>query len=378
MTKSQTAYQELKRRLNQGIYLPMTKLPGEVVLAKELGISRVTLRTALKQLIKEGFIVASGRSGNYVSEKVSGKKYLILVSGYAEDLNIPEQYIISALRLNLSHAGHSLEVFTLKNLEELSLEEWNRTLINNRISGVFLLGDYAPHEKTEIEKLNKTAVPMVKLLSNLNRDMYHIPAVIIDERQCFLDGVRHLAMQGHKRIATIFAIRHDGIFRRGLELEEYKEFLRCNGLCDDDSLILHTHYNETKAAVKKLLLGIEPPTAFMCFCDTRALQVYAAAKDLKLRIPHQLSVMGMCGYSERLFALPKLSVVNFHYDRICGEAVKLILHSQEWFDTPDQNDLTILIPHTVEDSDSTTVPFGMKKVSNPAAVKNINSSKYFS
>lgn len=106
MSKSNTVYQELVRRINNGLYRPGEKLPGEVMLAQELGVSRVTLRSALKQLVREEIIETFGRSGNYVSMNRPGKRFLLLIGGSTEQLGIVQQYISSLLRQNLANAGH--------------------------------------------------------------------------------------------------------------------------------------------------------------------------------------------------------------------------------------------------------------------------------
>ena len=73
MNKSNSTYKEILRRIHHGIYSPGEKLPGEIPLAGEPGVSRVTLRSALKQLVSEGIV---------------------------------EQYLSSLLRQNFANAGH--------------------------------------------------------------------------------------------------------------------------------------------------------------------------------------------------------------------------------------------------------------------------------
>ena len=97
MNKSSFTYKEILRRIHNGIYRPGEKLPGEIAFAEELGISRVTLRIALKQLVSEGIVESYGRSGNYVSMNIPGKRFLLLIGGSTEQLGIVEQYLSSLL-----------------------------------------------------------------------------------------------------------------------------------------------------------------------------------------------------------------------------------------------------------------------------------------
>jgi DNA-binding LacI/PurR family transcriptional regulator len=343
MSKSNTVYQELVRRINNGLYRPGEKLPGEVMLAQELGVSRVTLRSALKQLVNEEIIETFGRSGNYVSMNRPGKRFLLLIGGSTEQLGIVQQYISSLLRQNLANAGHQLELLSVGSLKNVTVEEWNTMLLESGVEGVFLEPGFTSADTEILELFNNCVLPSVKVLGGGNHALYKFPTVSSSGAECFMDGVRYLASLGHRRICTVFAEN----CTRGIDLDLYREFLRCNGLCDDSSLIKQLSCAETKDAVRKELLGPRPPTAFMCFCDARALQVYGAVRDLGLRIPSQISVMGMSGYSQRLFAMPKLSMANFRYDLICAEAVKLMLRSEEWHG-PGMEKILIQVPHTIE------------------------------
>ena len=292
-------------------------------------------------------------SGNYVSMNIPGKRFLLLIGGSTEQLGIVEQYLSSLLRQNLANAGHQLELLAVSALKNISLEEWNAMLAESRIEGVFLGANYSPKDFDMLHLFNHTAVPMIAVHGCEKSSIYHFPKVSGGGKECFMDGVRYLASLGHRRVCTIFSENNT----RGIELELYREFLQCNGLSDDPRLIMGLSFSETKAAVRQQLLGPEPPTAFMCFCDARAMQVYAAARELGMRIPGQISVMGMSGYSERLFAMPKLSMANFRYDLICAEAVKLMLRSGEWFKSGMEN-ITIEVPYTIEAHGSCAVPPG--------------------
>lgn len=357
MSKSNTVYKELLRRINHAVYRPGEKLPGEITLAAELGVSRVTLRSALKQLTSEGVIESYGRSGNYVSMHVSGKRFLLLIGGSTEQLEIVAQYISSLLRQNLANAGHQLELLSVNQLNGVTPDEWNAMLLESSIAGVFLGASYTEADTEMLTLFNSTRVPIIKVLDG-HAVPYRFPVVTGAADRCFMDGVRYLASLGHKRICTVFADNST----RGISLELYKEFLRCNGVDDEDSLILNVSCQETCAAARRQLLGPKPPTAFMCFCDARALRVYAAARELGMRIPAQLSVMGMSGYSERLFAMPKLSMANFRYDLICAEAVKLMLRSGEWFKSGMEN-INIEVPYTIEAHGSCAAPPGQLSAS---------------
>jgi GntR family transcriptional regulator len=67
------AYDQLVQELEVGLYAPGTRLPGERELAARLGISRVTLRTALGALEAAGRLTRSAQRGWFVPANVVGE-----------------------------------------------------------------------------------------------------------------------------------------------------------------------------------------------------------------------------------------------------------------------------------------------------------------
>ena len=52
-TKKEQIYKLLKERIERRVYVPGSRLPKEVELSAELGVSRKTLRPVLEQLAME-------------------------------------------------------------------------------------------------------------------------------------------------------------------------------------------------------------------------------------------------------------------------------------------------------------------------------------
>jgi GntR family transcriptional regulator len=66
-TKSRRVAQELKIRLRQGAWAPGARLPSETEIARLFGVSRVTVRTGLKELETAGLIEIRHGAGTFVS-----------------------------------------------------------------------------------------------------------------------------------------------------------------------------------------------------------------------------------------------------------------------------------------------------------------------
>ena len=62
----------LRAQIDTGVYAPGDQLPGEETLAKQFGVSRVTLREALARLEREGIISRRHGAGSFI-ERTSGR-----------------------------------------------------------------------------------------------------------------------------------------------------------------------------------------------------------------------------------------------------------------------------------------------------------------
>lgn len=56
-------------KIKEGVFVPGIKLPSEPELARELNVSRPTLREALKMLQREGMLISLNGVGTYVNER---------------------------------------------------------------------------------------------------------------------------------------------------------------------------------------------------------------------------------------------------------------------------------------------------------------------
>ena len=59
---------------------PAKPLPSEHELARKFGVSRTTIRLALDDLVRNGYLVRRNRRGNYLSPKRMYVKFLLLLN----------------------------------------------------------------------------------------------------------------------------------------------------------------------------------------------------------------------------------------------------------------------------------------------------------
>ena len=76
---------------------------------------------------------------------------------------------------------------------------------------------------------------------------------------------------------------------------------------------------------RTVLAGPHQPTAVFCFSDSIAYGVYAAARELQLRIPNDLSVIGYDDHPVSILLAPPLTSFSWDTERLVEVAVGMVL-----------------------------------------------------
>src|SRR6266700_3609121 len=76
----------ITQRISRGEYPPGSQLPSESELSRELGVSRVTVREALRVLAQENLLVKAQGRGTFVAENANISQPARTFTGFLEDL----------------------------------------------------------------------------------------------------------------------------------------------------------------------------------------------------------------------------------------------------------------------------------------------------
>ena len=76
----------LRHRIHNGQYRPGTQIPSEHELSGELGVSRVTLREALRELVRENLLVKIQGKGTFVNSNPPKRLAPVRYTGFLEDM----------------------------------------------------------------------------------------------------------------------------------------------------------------------------------------------------------------------------------------------------------------------------------------------------
>ncbi|MFD4943177.1 LacI family DNA-binding transcriptional regulator [Streptomyces sp. NPDC058239] len=152
-----------------------------------------------------------------------------------------------------------------------------------------------------------------------------VPSVGTTNWQGGLAATRHLTGLGHRRIGVISGPSRMMCSRA--RVDGYRAALETAGLPFDPELIREGefHHEAGYAASLELLQLPDPPTALFAGNDLQALGIYEAARELGLRIPEDLSVVGFDDLPLTRWIGPPLTTVRQPLIEMAETAARLVL-----------------------------------------------------
>ncbi|MER7502897.1 LacI family DNA-binding transcriptional regulator [Nonomuraea pusilla] len=144
--------------------------------------------------------------------------------------------------------------------------------------------------------------------------------VVFDNRSGVTLALEHLRHLGHRRVAVLTPTRPSTPDRPA----DVHVTAEADRLGLDILVATAPHDLPGATAAARALLESERPGAVFCFADSIAYGVYAAARDLGLSIPGDVSVMGYDDHPMSELLTPGLTTVDWNIDGIVSAAVRLM------------------------------------------------------
>jgi len=143
-----------------------------------------------------------------------------------------------------------------------------------------------------------------------------LPSVVPDEVGGGYKATSVLLEKGHKRVG--FLNNRDPIPATSARLEGYSAALAEHGIPFDPALVTSDSSDPDGGlrSAQTLMQLPDPPTALFCFNDRMAMGAYYALRELGLRIPEDVAVMGFDNHEIVAASLnPGLSTMQLpHYE----------------------------------------------------------------
>jgi DNA-binding LacI/PurR family transcriptional regulator len=146
--------------------------------------------------------------------------------------------------------------------------------------------------------------------------------VLFDNRTGVRAALEHLYALGHRQITVL---RPPGSPTNDRPAEIYVGAEADRLGLEVDVVSAPYELQEATAVARGVLGGQRRPSAVFCFSDSIAYGIYAAARDLQLRIPDDLSVIGYDDHPVSILLAPPLTSFSWDAERLVEIAVGMVL-----------------------------------------------------
>jgi LacI family transcriptional regulator len=339
------------------------RLPTEVELAEQLGVSRETVRLAAEVLQREGLLVKIRRKGTFVRpaalperiEAAPPTALGYLQAGYplptheggrggGEEEGVTR--VVSGLMLQgaMEEAGAAGFHLVVRHAPHTELgRAFQQLAQQQRLRGV-IFGSCG--EEKLLRRVSGLGLPTVLL--DHDTHLSGISTVRDDSFQGAQAAVLHLARMGHRGVAFANWRR---VELNPWRLQGYRQGLRDAGLPCRRQWELSVELTEDGAreAVRQFLALAARPTALYCFNNTLARLILGELSRHDVRVPEEVSVLGGGGEE-----VPGLTCHQADWLRIGRTAVSTLLRA---LDGPDRTETEHhLCPHTIRPGRTTAAP----------------------
>lgn len=321
MTPKTHKYISVKTRIKHEIDsgLIAEKLPGERVLADELGVSYMTVRKAIEELVEEGVLVKQGTRGTFVndrktSSRSTGNIGFFLDEEIREGISSPYYSLVfKSLEDEVTRHGYNLLFFS-------DFDDLHPLKNTRKIDGAIIC--CFPRLEDKIQSV-KRFLPIV-LLDNIPADK-SIPTVTIDNFNSLSHSVEYLISLGHTRIGFVSGLLDSDICRD--RLQGYKNALSRSGIPLDSTLVFKGDYSyESGERAGKYFSALpDIPTAIMFANDSMAIGAMKVLQEHGLKIPADISVIGFDDVLVASKVFPTLTTNAAPIEDMARQAVEILL-----------------------------------------------------
>ncbi|GGD49454.1 GntR family transcriptional regulator [Paenibacillus nasutitermitis] len=320
-------------QIRQGVWNKNDQLPTEHELAAKFNVSRITVKNALQQLVKEGLIYRIQGKGTFLSAPGVGEK-TIYTEETSEDStggakktiaflmprlqNAFTAHILGGIEEVLVQAGYNLLFFKTNDSQEQERERVRQAL-RLGVKGLIVFPVDGEHYNEELVQLTLSRFPLVLI----DRDMPGIAAncVYSDHSGGAYEATRHLLGMGHRHIAYI-ASGKSGTTSVEERLSGFEKALAEAGITSAPG------YRVTDASpsvIEAFLEERQLPTAIFAENSGTGYEIMKTAAMLGIKVPEQLSVVFFDDVEYgAMWAVPPTVVIQ--QDQLIGqEAARLLL-----------------------------------------------------
>ncbi|QJD87077.1 GntR family transcriptional regulator [Cohnella herbarum] len=315
-----------------GRYRPGDKLPSENELAEQFSLSRQTVRQSIGELVAEGWLTREQGKGTYVSRQsaerrsASGNRTVGVITTSISDYIFPS--IVRGIESALKDKGYRLLLSSTDHRKDRE-RECLEMMLSHSVCALIVEPTKSAEGNPNFDNylaIEDHGIPV--LMINESYPDLEFPSVRMDDDAGGLMAADYVLKLGHRRIAGFFKTDDlQGVRRMKGFIRACREYQLPS---DGNSIVRYSTENKDELPqrmLRELLLSDQPPTAIVCYNDQLAVSLLDTIRDLGLRIPEDLS---MIGYDDSFLATAtetKLTTIE-HPKSGLGELAANVLIAQ--------------------------------------------------
>lgn len=301
--------------IDAGLFAPGEQMPSTKHLSEQLGVSLVTAHRALQELVQSGVLERAQGRGTFVHHRYFQRRRIAAAVRvglvFHREASLADYYhgqILDGVHRAAAVVG--IDLILLRFGED----------VRNECDGYLLVNPFP-------EDLGKLADDLRRghptLVVGAQSHLPNIPSFDVDNVSIAKLAVEHLAAQGHRRIGYV-----GGAYKISNSRDRWQGFSEA---CDqlkldwcDANLVKGAGWKldgGDLAALAALMRGRDRPTALFAAGYSFALDVYATAAAAKLKIPDDVSLVGVDDPPGAAHLAPPMTTVRQPLATLGEEAV---------------------------------------------------------
>ncbi|MEJ2287765.1 MAG: LacI family DNA-binding transcriptional regulator [Deinococcales bacterium] len=222
----------------------------------------------------------------------------------------------------LHQAGYSVLIADNEYRTDLELQAL-QMLHSQRAAGIILRSGYGASNLGYLQRLRANGTAIVEI-------DYHYPNspfswVMLDNAGAVVQGVKHLAALGHRRIAALGAYDPErNPEDRSLSFERALADVGLRPRAEYRRVITLTE-SEAYDLTRDLLALPEPPTAILSLTGNQGAGAYRAIREAGLTVPRDVSLVTFDNYSWTQLVEPQIDVIEQPVDDMALASIEILL-----------------------------------------------------
>lgn len=321
----------LRKEIKKGKYPDDDPFYSNNTLAAEFGVSNLTAGKVLSMLAQEDLIYRINGKGSFIKPRTSKQTF----NSFSAILQVSTGHFFGILAKSLineiQQAGALLSISDLVH-DNKANEIIFTQVMNSNAKGLLIDGVCnVPFDflKGNEKKLNN---PVFIYRYEYDYIFPNASYVLTDQRYGVAITVQHLQKLGHERIALLsHEFRPETYLQpQFYEFSEHFEALdsfkntikEANSSAIPEIIYQPQEENACRKQIKELLSRKNRPTAFLAMGDHRLVKVLEVAKELSIKVPEELSLVGYYDTPWTTVLTPQITSVSLKQEEIAKVAIK--------------------------------------------------------